>query len=357
LADRAGPVPDAAAHRPEALARPPVRPDRQKWLERLERAENRSAVRDELRDRLNHLEPGHPSSPWHEDGTPRPPAPKLSDLERTSPGLSDADYKAHVEEVVDGLENARVAGLTTEKLFTINPDKNIWTDERAELHDEIIETVYSSAAQVPTERQAIIAGGLGGAGKTTLLEKQAGIDLSKFITINPDGFKEELAKRGAIPEVDGLSPMECSVLVHEESSYLARQLARRALADGKNVIWDITMSSASSTGKRIDELRDSGYQRVDGIFVDIPIETSVTRTAERHRRGHDRFLAGSGLGGRYVPAEVIRAQADAEHGSSNRRAFESVKADFDHWTIYDNSVRGRLAAVIGQSSRDDPEQG
>src|SRR6266705_706412 len=27
LADRPGPVPDAAAHRPEALARPPVRPD------------------------------------------------------------------------------------------------------------------------------------------------------------------------------------------------------------------------------------------------------------------------------------------------------------------------------------------
>ncbi|HXS63391.1 MAG TPA: zeta toxin family protein, partial [Streptosporangiaceae bacterium] len=143
----------------------------------------------------------------------------------------------------------------------------------------------------------------------------------------------------------------------EESSYLARQLARRALTEGKNVIWDITMSSAPSTVKRIDELRASGYQRVDGIFIDIPVETSVTRTGERHRRGHDRFLVGNGLGGRYVPAEVIRAQADAEFGSLNRRAFESVKDDFDHWTIYDNSVRGRSAAVIDRSSRDEPEQG
>ena len=51
-----------------------------------------------------------------------------------------------------------------------------------------------------------------------------------------------MARRGMIPEVEGLSPMEASDLVHEESSYLARQLALRAQADGKNLIWDITMS-------------------------------------------------------------------------------------------------------------------
>ena len=37
--------------------------------------------------------------------------------------------------------------------------------------------------------------------------------------------------------------MEASELVHEESSYLANQLALRAQSDGKNLIWDITMSS------------------------------------------------------------------------------------------------------------------
>jgi hypothetical protein len=159
-----------------------------------------------------------------------------------------------------------------------------------------------------------------------------------------------------VPEIDDLSPMECSVLVHEESSYLARQLARRALADGKNVIWDVTMSSADSTIQRIKELRASDYQRVDGIFVDIPIETSITRTTDRHRRGHDRFLAGESLGGRYVPAEVVRAQADEEHGSLNRRAFESVKDDFDSWIVYDNSVRDRPAVVIDQKTRDGQDQ-
>jgi predicted ABC-type ATPase len=199
---------------------------------------------------------------------------------------------------------------------------------------------------------AIMAGGLGGAGKTTLLDHDLSIDRSNYLTINPDSFKEELAKRGLVPEIPGLSPMEASTLAHEESSYLARQLALRAIADGKNVLWDITMSSLSSTSRRLDELRTNGYRQIHGIFVDIPVETSVTRMEERHRRGHDSFLAGQGLGGRYVPAEVIRSQADPEYGSINRRTFETLKHQFDSWTTYDNSAAGRPAVLIERSDRD-----
>jgi len=364
VADRSGPgssghladgpvhVPDGAAHRPEALTRPPVRPDRQKWLERLERAENRTGVRDELRDRLNQLEPGHPSSPWHEDGTPRPPAPKLSDLERTSPGLSDADYKAHVEEVVDGLENARAAGLTTEVLHALGPDHQEWKIERARIHKSVLDEKWAGAADVPCERQAVIAGGLGGAGKTTVLEKFAQVDRSAYLTIDPDEFKKDLAERRLLPEIPGLSPMESSSLAHEESSYLAKQLAMRASAEGKNIIWDITMSSPESASRRVSELRDAGYTKVNGIFVDIPIEVSVARSEARHRRGCDLYQADQGIGGRLVPPAVIRAQNDAEYGSINRRAFETLKDRFDQWSVYDNSKDGRDPVLIESSSQE-----
>jgi predicted ABC-type ATPase len=335
-------------------ARSPTRADlgRQRLAERLERAENPVTSRTELRERLNHLEPGHPSSPWQEDGTPRPPAPRLAELERLDPPLSDAAHAAHLTDVVRGLDNARATGLATEKLYTVNPDSDIWVDSRAALHDEIIEAVYDKSTDVPCERLAIMAGGLGGAGKTTLLDQQSSIDRSNYLTINPDSFKEELAKRGMVPELPGLSPMEASTLAHEESSYLARQLALRAIADGKNILWDITMSSLSSTSRRIDELRTNGYEQIHGIFVDIPVETSVARMGERHRRGHDRFLAGQGPGGRYVPAEVIRAQADPEYGSINRRTFESLKDQFDSWTIYDNSAARRPAVLIERGDSD-----
>ena len=130
------------------------------------------------------------------------------------------------------------------------------------------------AADVPCERRAIIAGGLSGAGKSTVLDEYAEIDRSQYLTINPDKIKEEMADRGMIPAVDGLSPMEASDLVHEESSYVARQLALLAQADGKNIIWDITMSSQAKIERRIGELRAAGYTSIEGIFVDIPVETS-----------------------------------------------------------------------------------
>ena len=117
------------------------------------------------------------------------------------------------------------------------------------------------------------------------------------------------------------------------------------MADGKNVIWDITLSSERST-HRVDELRAAGYEHIAGIFVDIPIETSIARTEDRHRRSHDSYLAGEGLGGRHVPPEVIRRQSDEDFGTKNRRTFEMMKDRLDDWVIYDNSTDGRPPILI-----------
>lgn len=316
-------------------------------LPRAERLE-RAAVdgRGDLQERLAGLPPGHPSAPADERGVPRPPAPRLADLERLEPPLSDAAYAAHVHDVRKDLSNAQASGLRTERLFALDPDFEEWTIDRARAHKAIIDEKWESAAEVPCERRAIIAGGLGGSGKTTVLDERSQSDQVRYLTIDPDEFKKALADRGLVPVVAGLSPMESSSLAHEESSYLARQLALRAVADGKNLIWDITMSSEVSAGRRIDELRSAGYDRIDGIFVDIPIETSIARTEARHRHGCDLYLSGEGIGGRYVPPEVIRAQADPEFGSINRRAFETLKDRFDHWAVYDNSVDGRAPVLI-----------
>jgi len=336
----------------------PARPEsaqesqRRQWAERLQRKiDQPGESRRELQERSRALPPGHPSSPWDEHGDPRPPVPRLADIELPEGPLSDAEYADHIAKVESALDKARANGLATELQFTINSDHDIWSDERSAVHDEIIDEAYAAAAAVPCDGLAIIAGGLGGAGKTTVLEQYAGIDRSSYLTINPDNFKEQLAERGLVPEVPGLSPMEASPLVHEESSYIARQVALRALADGKNIIWDITMSSPASAGRRIDELRTAGYQSVDGVFVDIPIETSVMRTEERHRRGHDLFLAGEGSGGRYLPADIIRAQSDAQYGSVNRRTFEMLKDRLDSWIVFDNSSDGHPPTIIGDSRR------
>jgi hypothetical protein len=67
---------------------------------------------------------------------------------------------------------------------------------------------------------------------------------------------------------------------------------------------------------------------------------SVRRADGRHREDHDAYLAGNGLGGRYIPAESIFARADPDWGSDSRRTFEHVKERLDGWTRYDNSNDG-----------------
>jgi predicted ABC-type ATPase len=276
--------------------------------------------------------------------------------ESSSPCTSE-DRAEHIAEVPDRLGKAEAKEPGAGELHTIDQDREIWSTERTLLHDSLINDMYAQAAEVPCEYKALLTGGLSGAGKSTVLANHPGIDQSQYLTVNPDNMKEEMARRGMIPEVAGLSPMEASDLVHEESSYLARQLALRAQADGKNLIWDITMSDQAKTAQRITELREAGYTRIDGLFVDVPIETSLRRTAARYWADHEKWLAGEGLGGRMIPPDLILSEVDAEWGSSNRKRFESAKPGFDNWEILDNSVDNRQAVLVASSKlSDQPKQ-
>jgi hypothetical protein len=268
--------------------------------------------------------------------------------------LTDHEYAEHTARVESKVSDSLGHGESTDVQHTLNPERTIWHPDRAEIHQQIVDDLYSAATEVPNDGQAIVAGGLGGAGKSTTLDDHAGIDRSSYLTINPDDIKGSLAKRGLVPPVEGLAPMERSALVHEESSEIARSLAGRAYADRKNVIWDITMSSKLSAAKRVQQLREAGYRNVEGIFVHIPVATSVERAQARHQRGLEDYRNGEGLGGRYVPPDVIRANADAAWGSVNRGVFEELKPQFDKWKLYENSVDGRGPMLL--ESSDGPER-
>ncbi len=286
---------------------------------------------------LERLPDGHPSSPRYTE-VPGP-------ADRVRP-LTDPEHAEHVADVTARLASARAGRLATEFRYTIDPRQEVWSADRRSLHDQIVRDRYAEADKVPCERRAIVAGGLPGAGKTTVLRDHAGIDLSRYLVIDPDRIKAELAARGLIPQIDGLTPMEAAELVHEESSHISKRLARMAQADGRNVIWDITLSRADSASGRVESLRSGGYTLVTGLFVAAGVEVSIERADARYRQGHDSYRAGSGLGGRFVAGEMIRAQADATWGSCNRANFELLKQRFDAWSVYDNS--GRLPVLAAE---------
>lgn len=338
----------------------------------------------DLAGRFARLAPGHPSSRRRpaDDNRPRTasdsgdsparndPADqhrdeRAADAELTGSGPDvagsrspDDEHAEHDAYVAAVLADAGKAGLSTDHGHVIDVKRRIWTAERAELHGEIVKDLYAEADAVPCEGEAILAGGLPGAGKTSVLTGVAGIDMSKYLMINPDNIKSEMARRGMIPELNGPSPMEASDLVHEESSDIAKRLAIRAYADKKNVIWDITMSSVESTHRRITDLRSAGYEETEGIFVDIPVDVSVRRAEARHREGHEKYLAESGLGERCIPPDRIRSLADEEFGSINRATFEQVKHEFRRWRVYDNSEDGSPARLAEDSAanHDGPEE-
>jgi Zeta toxin len=296
------------------------------------------------------------SNGQHEEAFDLDPATLYDDpveLDREVAGAvrprTEQERAEHITDVFARLDKAEDEGFSSNELHTIDPKGEIWSSDRTLLHQSLLDKIYSAVADVPCDYEAIVAGGLSGAGKTTVLANHREIDRSKYLTINPDNLKEEMARRGMIPDVEGLSPMEASELVHEESSYLARQLAIRAQADGKNLIWDITMSDQTKTEQRITDLREAGYTKVDALFVQIPIKTSLRRTESRYWADQDKWISGEGFGGRLIPPEVILRQADKEWGSGNRKTFEAIKGIVNDWEIKDNSVDGCAATLVDRS--------
>ncbi len=194
------------------------------------------------------------------DGPPSDNSPVYQDNECTRP-LTDKEWAEHLLEVRNGLDNARREGLETHRFYTIDPDGRQWNTDRNRLQSALVNDMYSVARDVPCARQAVIAGGLGGAGKTTVLNEYAGIDLSQYLVINPDNIKAEMAHRGMLPRVEGLSPMEAADLAHEESSYLAKRLALAHLW-----LTERTSSGTSPcpsrrfTKERINNLRSAGLR-------------------------------------------------------------------------------------------------
>jgi len=311
--------------------------------------------REDLQQRLHRLPSWHPSSSHR----PERPGADREDGQADGPWvrpepLTDAEHSERVRYIRERLAEARERRLATDERF-FDLEDNRWTIERQVIHRDLVDDMYILAADVPCDHKAVMAGGLGGAGKSTVLDRHADVDRSQYLRINPDDIKEAMARRGLIPELDGLSPMEASDLVHAESSYVAKRLARRAMDEGKNIIWDITMSSTQSTEERLDDLDRAGYSTT-GIFVEIDIEEAKRRADARHRSGHENYRAGFGVGGRYVPPEVMEAQADPDWSSQNRRTFEEVKLRFVDWAVYDNSVTGRDPVLIEAGHGRKPEE-
>lgn len=253
-----------------------------------------------------------------------------------------------------------------------------YNDGRRALQNQIRDDYRTQMESVPSERRAIILGGLMGAGKTTMLHANAqssgsvagrlGIEYahydaqgngvgepSNFLVLSADTVKGKMDALGMDVKVPGLSPAESETFIHEESSYITQRIANEAIHQGKNVIWDISLPRAHAGIKRTNALRDQGYH-VTGVFVDVSVGQSIKGSEKRHRDGTDQYNQGIGTGGRWVPLVNIEAQKDptGKYRSRNRAAFEEMRGNgqFDHTVTVDNE--GFARKIVEEHGREAP---
>jgi hypothetical protein len=205
-----------------------------------------------------------------------------------------------------------------------------WTGERARQQRLLVAEVYQTAAGVPCERRAAIAGGLPGADKAAALDR-AGLDRARYFTVSIDTILDRMAAVGLIPEADripeagGQSPLERAGQVHAEAQYLAKRVLLRALMDGRNLILDISLASWRAAEAWTYSLRFADYE-ITAVFADIGVDEAVSRAAEARRRGEEEFRRGHGHGGRAIPAEAIRALASPAAAAAGNRIRWAVGA-------------------------------
>jgi hypothetical protein len=184
----------------------------------------------------------------------------------------------------------------------------MWPSGRARDQHELVTGLYQRGRDVPRGRAAVMVGGLPGADKDAALA-EAGVDRSGFLTVSVDAVLVEMAARGLIPPVAGLSPLDATDdLVHGEARYLAKRVGLLAITDGRNLLLDISLASPRAAEAWMYALRFGGYA-VTAVFADIDLEEAVRRSGAAHRHGEQEYRDGQGYGGRRIPAEAIRALA------------------------------------------------
>lgn len=264
--------------------------------------------------------------------------------------LNNHELSSHQKYVVQITKTLVQQGITTDKLYAkeLSPGQVVYDAERDKQHQKIISEMRSKIDHIPCERKAIIAGGLGGSGKSSALHDSPDINSNEYYRIDPDEFKEELAKRGMIPKVPGTTPMEVSTIVHEESSYLSKRLEASLRNEGRNIIIDSTLASAKTSNAKVDNLRNDGYS-VDGLFVDVTTETSKQRSNNRYVSGLQEYClkgeeGNESLGGRYLPPDIIDQQKSDLPDVNSRNAENFVnlvgEGKLDNVTVFDNNGDG-----------------
>lgn len=194
-------------------------------------------------------------------------------------------------------------------------------EKRKQLHQNIKEMMVGKIESVPEGQQpeAIVTMGGPASGKSTLVRKINESSNFSGVVVDPDFIKEQLPEYKA-----GIAGgwKNAAKMVHAESSTIAEEVRKEALAKRANIVLDTTGANEKKFLKRIQELKAAGYKiRLVMSFLDK--DTALMRARKRAEET-----------GRYVPDEIVLGVA--EEAPKN---FAKAAALADEAHLFDNSSR------------------
>ena len=195
-----------------------------------------------------------------------------------------------------------------------------FSPERAALHEKIIQERLAGIPKSDDPKFVMLGGGPA-SGKSS-----SGVDKweDPHVKIDVDSIKAQL------PEYDPKNPS----FVHEESSYIGKEIMARAFAGNQNILLDGTgNNSVEAVAGKIDTAKAYGYS-VEGRYLTVPTEQAVRQDAARSRS--------------------VGADKVYEIHSAVSQVFPGIATKFDTVNLYDSRTKGSptLIATGGSGKLD-----
>lgn len=164
-------------------------------------------------------------------------------------------------------------------------------------------------------KAVVVSAGPPGAGKTEAL---ATFQLQGYRRIDPDIAKDLLLAEAdhaalldyryayTLPDGRALNLRELAPHIHQYSTQVTDVVRALALNAGENVVIDGTLSWKPLVENYIDELNRAGYEDLDVVDVEAPLEVALARVKQRWWTGRNN----NPLGGRFLSEHHIRVLYD-----------------------------------------------
>ena len=243
--------------------------------------------------------------------------------------LLKSDYKILSE---NDIKKSLDKGVITEDIFKTKDGQ--WRPERKVLHDKIIADYFNQ--EKASADKVYMLGGAGANGKSSLTESGKLPHPKGALVIDPDKVK------GMIPEykmmMDSGNPeflKKGANFVHEESSYLGKEIRKKALQENWGTVLDgVNDGSAEKIHENAQIARKLSGKPVRADYVSLDTDLSLKLAEIRSKKT-----------GREVPKEVL---LNANKAISKEFPDILKNKSFDELYLWDTNENGNPRLILTQ---------